>query len=68
MDGLVATGPLRVFFDLPDPRAANIRYRLIDLLAIDGKSIRRSFEHVWDKSGMAHMVSLFGQANGRVLR
>ncbi len=27
------------------------------LLAIDGKSIRRSFEHAWDKSGMAHLVS-----------
>src|SRR3982751_4184633 len=29
------------------------------LLAIDGKSIRRSFEHGWDKSGMAHLVSAF---------
>lgn len=36
------------------------------LLAIDGKSIRRSFEHAWDKSGMAHLVSLFVQANGQV--
>jgi predicted transposase YbfD/YdcC len=30
-------------------------------VAIDGKSIRRSFEHAWDKSGMAHMVSAFVQ-------
>jgi predicted transposase YbfD/YdcC len=29
------------------------------LIAIDGKSLRRSFEHAWDKSGMAHLVSAF---------
>ena len=34
MNGLVTTGPLRFFLDLPDPRAANVRYRLIDLLII----------------------------------
>lgn len=33
------------------------------LVAIDGKSLRRSFEQGWDKSGMAHMVSAFVQAN-----
>jgi len=33
------------------------------LIAIDGKSIRRSFEHAWDKSGMVHLVSPFAQAN-----
>jgi predicted transposase YbfD/YdcC len=33
------------------------------LVAIDGKSLRRSFEHGWDKSGMAHMVSAFVEAN-----
>ena len=33
------------------------------LVAIDGKSIRRSFEHAWDKSGMAHLVSAFVDAN-----
>jgi len=36
------------------------------LIAIDGKSIRRSFERGWDKSGMAHMVSAFVQANSMV--
>jgi predicted transposase YbfD/YdcC len=36
------------------------------LLAIDGKSIRRSFEHGWDKSGMAHMVSAFVSENQMV--
>lgn len=29
------------------------------LIAIDGKSIRRSFQHAWDRSGMAHLVSAF---------
>jgi predicted transposase YbfD/YdcC len=37
------------------------------LVAIDGKSIRRSFEHAWDKSGMAHLVSAFASANRLVL-
>jgi predicted transposase YbfD/YdcC len=36
------------------------------LIAIDGKSLRRSFEHGWDKSGMAHMVSAFVQDNQMV--
>src|SRR5579864_5571265 len=36
------------------------------LVAIDGKSLRRSFEHAWDKSGMAHMVSAFVAANHMV--
>jgi len=36
------------------------------LIAIDGKSLRRSFEHGWDKSGMAHMVSAFVSANATV--
>jgi predicted transposase YbfD/YdcC len=33
------------------------------LIAIDGKAIRRSFEHGWDKSGMAHLVSAFVREN-----
>ena len=36
------------------------------LLAIDGKSIRRSFEHGWDRSGMAHLVSAFVSENQMV--
>lgn len=36
------------------------------LVAIDGKSLRQSFEHAWDKSGMAHMVSAFVQTNHMV--
>jgi predicted transposase YbfD/YdcC len=37
------------------------------LIAIDGKSIRRSFEHAWDSSGMAHIVSAFATENQLVL-
>jgi predicted transposase YbfD/YdcC len=37
------------------------------LLAFDGKSIRRSFEHAWDKSGMTHLLSAFAADQGRVL-
>jgi predicted transposase YbfD/YdcC len=33
------------------------------LVAIDGKTLRSSFAHAWDKSGMTHMVSAFVQAN-----
>lgn len=36
------------------------------LVAIDGKSLRRSFAHAWDKCGMAHMVSAFIEGNGLV--
>lgn len=36
------------------------------LLAIDGKGIRRSFSRGWDKQGMSHMVSAFVQANRMV--
>jgi len=36
------------------------------LVAIDGKSLRQSFEHAWDTSGMAHMVSAFVAANRMV--
>jgi predicted transposase YbfD/YdcC len=37
------------------------------LVALDGKSLRRSFQHGWDKSGMCHLVSAFVQANRLVL-
>jgi predicted transposase YbfD/YdcC len=36
------------------------------LIAIDGKSIRRSFEHAWDRSGMTHLVSAFVSENRMV--
>ena len=34
---------------------------------IDGKSARRSFEHAWDASGMAHLVSAYAADNKVVL-
>jgi predicted transposase YbfD/YdcC len=37
------------------------------LVSIDGKSLRRSFAHAWDKSGMCHLVSAFVGANRMVL-
>ncbi len=37
------------------------------LIAVDGKSLRRSFEHAWDTSGMAHVVSAFASENRLVL-
>jgi predicted transposase YbfD/YdcC len=36
------------------------------LINLDGKAIRRSFEHAWDKSGMTHLVSAFVSANRMV--
>jgi predicted transposase YbfD/YdcC len=36
------------------------------LVAIDGKAIRRSFAHAWDKSRMAHLVSAFVRENQAV--
>jgi predicted transposase YbfD/YdcC len=143
MEGTPARGALRHFLVVPDPRRKNIRFRLIDLLAlailailcgaedwpdvalfgkakkkwlvtfldlthgtpsadtfrrvfarlnpeafetafrnwmtelvqlsggkflaIDGKSLRHSFQHAWDSNSMAHMVSVFATANGQVL-
>lgn len=37
------------------------------LVAIDGKSIRRSFEHGWDKNSMTHLVSAFVSQGGNRL-
>lgn len=37
------------------------------LVNFDGKSIRRSFAHAWDASGMAHLVSAFVGDNRLVL-
>jgi len=142
MNDSVNSGIMRYFIELPDPRAANVRHRLPDILvialcatlcgaegwddfadfaqakakwfatfldlahgvpsadtfgrvlsrldpdafehafmtwmsqvvelsegklvAIDGKSIRRSFDHAWDKAGMAHMVSAYAAQQGQV--
>jgi predicted transposase YbfD/YdcC len=38
------------------------------LVAIDGKAIRRSFEHGWDKNTMTHLVSAFvNQGDNRMV-
>ena len=37
------------------------------LVAVDGKSIRRSFARAWDRSGMAHLVSAFVTCGGNRL-
>lgn len=37
------------------------------LVAIDGKTLRQSFAHAWDKSGMAHLVSAFVTQGGNRL-
>lgn len=38
------------------------------LVAIDGKSIRRSFEHGWDRNAMTHLVSAFvSQGDNRLV-
>lgn len=36
-------------------------------IAIDGKSMKRSFAHAWDVSGMAHLVSAYAGENKVVL-
>lgn len=38
-----------------------------ELISIDGKAIRRSFQHAWDKSGMAHLVSAFVSSHRMVV-
>jgi predicted transposase YbfD/YdcC len=45
---------------------SSLRQGGMRLVAIDGKSIRRSFEHAWDKSGMVHLVSAFAEQNRMV--
>jgi predicted transposase YbfD/YdcC len=47
--------------------ALHLRGRGQKLLAIDGKSLRRSFDHAWDASGMTHLVSAFAAENKLVL-
>ena len=42
---------------------SSLRGQGVRLVAIDGKSIRRSFDHAWDPSGMAHLVSAFAGEN-----
>jgi hypothetical protein len=54
MDALATPEILRVLQSVPDPHEHNTRHKLFDILAIalavDGKSIRRSFQNAWDKA------------------
>src|SRR6201999_548710 len=71
--GIPSRDTFRRIFARLDPDALESRFRtwmasMVELsggklVAIDGKSLRRSFVHSWDKSGMAHMVSAFAQGN-----
>ena len=47
--------------------AALQRHSRGKLVRVDGKSLRQSFAHAWDKSGMAHLVSAFVSENRLVL-
>jgi predicted transposase YbfD/YdcC len=76
-DGVPSHDTFSRVFSLLDPDAFERCFRgwmsaLVELtggklIAIDGKSIRRSFAHAWDKSGMTHMVSAFVSQGGNRL-
>lgn len=36
-------------------------------VAVDGKALRHSYNHTWDQSGMAYLVSAYASENGLVL-
>jgi predicted transposase YbfD/YdcC len=54
----------RCFIDWTAALAGSSRGKLV---AIDGKKIRRSFQHAWDHSTAAHLVSAFIADNATVL-
>lgn len=54
----------RCFMNWTQALAGRSRGRLV---AIDGKKIRRSFEHAWDHSTATHLVSAFVHENETVL-
>ncbi len=54
----------RCFISWAEALAGRSRGKLV---AIDGKKIRRSFEHAWDHSTAAHLVSAFVHENATVL-
>jgi predicted transposase YbfD/YdcC len=61
LDPLQLEGMLRQWMDALNVASGG------QLIAVDGKSLRRSFEHAWDTSGMAHVVSAFAGENRIVL-
>jgi predicted transposase YbfD/YdcC len=54
----------RCFMNWTEALAGTSRGKLV---AIDGKRIRRSFEHAWDHSTATHLVSAFVHENATVL-
>ena len=54
----------RCFMSWAEALAGSSRGKLV---AIDGKKIRRSFEHAWDHSTATHLVSAFVHENATVL-
>lgn len=54
----------RCFMNWAQALAGSSRGKLV---AIDGKKIRRSFQHAWDHSTAAHLVSAFVHENATVL-
>jgi predicted transposase YbfD/YdcC len=54
----------RCFMDWAAALAGSSKGKLV---AIDGKKIRRSFQHAWDHSTAAHLVSAFVGENATVL-
>jgi predicted transposase YbfD/YdcC len=54
----------RCFMNWTEALAGTSRGKLV---AIDGKRIRRSFEHAWDHSTATHLVSAFVHENSTVL-
>ncbi|MGH6629547.1 MAG: ISAs1 family transposase [Burkholderiales bacterium] len=54
----------RCFMSWTEALAGSSRGKLV---AIDGKKIRRSFEHAWDHSTATHLVSAFVHENATVL-
>jgi predicted transposase YbfD/YdcC len=54
----------RCFMSWSEALAGSSRGKLV---AIDGKKIRRSFEHAWDHSTATHLVSAFVHENATVL-
>jgi predicted transposase YbfD/YdcC len=43
------------------------RQGMLKHLALDGKALRHSYQHAWDSSTMAYLVSVFATENGLVL-
>ena len=71
MEAQATQGLLRFFRTIPDSRAANARHLMSDILsiailAVDGKTLRRSWKHAWSKTPV-HLVSAFASKNNLVL-